>query len=167
VPQRTLVGRRRDQLTKAPDYGLSIRGRGQPLLVLPPTRIVVAVSSDAKAWRRAKAAGRLARRSPLALEAGGAAAMLLRAVGHGADKYRGGRGRTRSGCSAHRPDCLARVNSEMSTQIIPLKDRTDLRECSRILALETIRVSAAALGRRSSSADIPGSGSLKPSRQIA
>jgi hypothetical protein len=41
-------------------------------------------------------------------------------------------------------------NSEMSTQIIPLKDRTDLRECSRILALETIRVSAAALGRRSS-----------------
>jgi hypothetical protein len=31
-------------------------------------------------------------------------------------------------------------NSEMSTQIIPLKDRTDLRESSRILALETIRV---------------------------
>jgi hypothetical protein len=62
-----------------------------------------------RAWRRAKAAGRLARRSPLALEAGGAAAMLLRAVGHGADKYRGGRGRTRSSCSAHRPDCLARV----------------------------------------------------------
>jgi len=30
--------------------------------------------------------------------------------------------------------------SEMSTQIIPLKDRTDLRESSRILALETIRV---------------------------
>jgi hypothetical protein len=25
-----------------------MRGRGQPLLVLPPTRIVVAVSSDAK-----------------------------------------------------------------------------------------------------------------------
>jgi Haem-degrading len=31
-------------------------------------------------------------------------------------------------------------NSEMSTQIIPLKDGTDLRESSRILALETIRV---------------------------
>ena len=30
--------------------------------------------------------------------------------------------------------------SEMSTQIISLKDRTDLRESSRILALETIRV---------------------------
>jgi len=28
----------------------------------------------------------------------------------------------------------------MSTQIIPLKDRTDLPESSRILALETIRV---------------------------
>jgi hypothetical protein len=28
----------------------------------------------------------------------------------------------------------------MSSQIIPLKDRTDLRESSRILALETIRV---------------------------
>jgi bifunctional non-homologous end joining protein LigD len=31
-------------------------------------------------------------------------------------------------------------NSEMSTQIIALKDRTDLRESSRILALETIRL---------------------------
>jgi hypothetical protein len=31
-------------------------------------------------------------------------------------------------------------NSEMSSQIIPLKDRTDLRKSSRILALETIRV---------------------------
>ena len=31
-------------------------------------------------------------------------------------------------------------NSEMSTQIIALKDRTDLPESSRILALETIRV---------------------------
>ena len=31
-------------------------------------------------------------------------------------------------------------NSEMSSQIIPLKDRTDLRESSRILALKTIRV---------------------------
>ena len=31
-------------------------------------------------------------------------------------------------------------NSETSTQIISLKDRTDLREYSRILALETIRV---------------------------
>ena len=30
--------------------------------------------------------------------------------------------------------------SEMSTQIIPLKDRTDLQESSRILTLETIRV---------------------------
>ena len=30
--------------------------------------------------------------------------------------------------------------SEMSTQIISLKDRKDLRESSRILALETIRV---------------------------
>jgi len=30
--------------------------------------------------------------------------------------------------------------SEMSTQIILLKDRTDLRETSRILATETIRV---------------------------
>jgi hypothetical protein len=30
--------------------------------------------------------------------------------------------------------------SEMSSQIIPLKDRTNLRESSRILALETIRV---------------------------
>jgi hypothetical protein len=31
-------------------------------------------------------------------------------------------------------------NSETSTQIIPLKDRTDLPESSRILATETIRV---------------------------
>jgi hypothetical protein len=31
-------------------------------------------------------------------------------------------------------------NSEMSPQIIPLKDRTDWRESSRILATETIRV---------------------------
>src|SRR5258708_35357382 len=31
-------------------------------------------------------------------------------------------------------------NSEMSAQIIPLKGRTDLRESSRILATETIRV---------------------------
>jgi hypothetical protein len=31
-------------------------------------------------------------------------------------------------------------NSQMLPQIIPLKDRTDLRESSRILALETIRV---------------------------
>ena len=31
-------------------------------------------------------------------------------------------------------------NSEMSTQIIFLKGRTDLRESSRILALETIRL---------------------------
>jgi hypothetical protein len=31
-------------------------------------------------------------------------------------------------------------NSEMSSQSIPLKDRTDLWESSRILALETIRV---------------------------
>jgi hypothetical protein len=38
----------------------------------------------------------------------------------------------------------------MSWQIIPLKDRTDLRESSRILALETIRVRGAALGIRSS-----------------
>jgi hypothetical protein len=30
--------------------------------------------------------------------------------------------------------------SEMSPQIIPLKDRTDLREFSRILATETICV---------------------------
>jgi len=37
-------------------------------------------------------------------------------------------------------------NSEMSTQITSLKDRTDLRESSRILAFETIRVWAAALG---------------------
>jgi hypothetical protein len=34
----------------------------------------------------------------------------------------------------------------MSTQIISLKDRTDLRESSPILALETIRVWAAAPG---------------------
>ena len=32
---------------------------------------------------------------------------------------------------------------EMSSQIIPLKSRTDLRESRRILALETIRVRAA------------------------
>jgi hypothetical protein len=31
-------------------------------------------------------------------------------------------------------------NSEMSPQIISLKGRTDLRECSRIPATETIRV---------------------------
>jgi hypothetical protein len=31
-------------------------------------------------------------------------------------------------------------NSEMSSQIIPLKGRTDLRESSRIPALETTRV---------------------------
>jgi hypothetical protein len=31
-------------------------------------------------------------------------------------------------------------NSEMSSQIIPLKGRIDLRESSRILALETVRV---------------------------
>jgi hypothetical protein len=31
-------------------------------------------------------------------------------------------------------------NSEMWTQIIALKDRTDLRESSRILALETTRL---------------------------
>jgi hypothetical protein len=31
-------------------------------------------------------------------------------------------------------------NSEMSTQIISLKDRTDLRESSRIPASETVRV---------------------------
>jgi hypothetical protein len=30
--------------------------------------------------------------------------------------------------------------SEVSSQIIPLKDRTDLRESSRIRATETIRV---------------------------
>jgi hypothetical protein len=35
---------------------------------------------------------------------------------------------------------LEDLNSEMSTQIISLKDRTDLRESSRILALDTIRV---------------------------
>jgi hypothetical protein len=32
------------------------------------------------------------------------------------------------------------ILSEMSPQIIPSKDRTDLRESSRILATETIRV---------------------------
>jgi hypothetical protein len=32
------------------------------------------------------------------------------------------------------------LNSEMSSQIIPLKDRTDLRESSQIRATETIRV---------------------------
>jgi hypothetical protein len=37
-------------------------------------------------------------------------------------------------------------NSETSPQIISLKGRTDFRESSRILALETIRVRAAALG---------------------
>jgi len=31
-------------------------------------------------------------------------------------------------------------NSEMSSQIIPLKRRKDFRESSRILALETIRI---------------------------
>src|SRR5262245_66461268 len=36
--------------------------------------------------------------------------------------------------------------SEMSSQIIPLKGRTDSRESSRIPAAETIRVRAAALG---------------------
>src|SRR5215510_15883149 len=41
-----------------------------------------------------------------------------------------------------RTACLAweDSNSEMSTQIIPLKDRTDLRESIRILATESIRV---------------------------
>jgi len=45
------------------------------------------------------------------------------------------------------PDCGGRsvmsvptAISEMSTQIIPLKDRTNLRESSRIPAMETIRV---------------------------
>jgi hypothetical protein len=33
-----------------------------------------------------------------------------------------------------------RKNSEMSSQIIPLKDRTDLQESSRFPALETVRV---------------------------
>jgi hypothetical protein len=32
---------------------------------------------------------------------------------------------------------LIRSNSEMSSQIIPLKDRADLRESSRILATES------------------------------
>jgi hypothetical protein len=39
----------------------------------------------------------------------------------------------------------------MSAQNIPLKDRTDFQESSQILAGETIRVWAAARGKRSSS----------------
>jgi len=35
-----------------------MRGRGQPLLVSPPTQIVVAVSPDAKGVEEAKAAER-------------------------------------------------------------------------------------------------------------
>ena len=53
-------------------------------LVSPPTRIVVAVSPDAKGVEAAKAAEPLARRSPLALEAGGKAFRGLagRSLGH-------------------------------------------------------------------------------------
>jgi hypothetical protein len=39
---------RRGCASRAGDQGLSIRGRGQPLLVSPPPQIVVAVSPDAK-----------------------------------------------------------------------------------------------------------------------
>jgi hypothetical protein len=37
-------------------------------------------------------------------------------------------------------DLRRRANSEMSSQIIPSKGRTDLLESGRILATETIRV---------------------------
>jgi hypothetical protein len=39
---------RRGCASRAGDQGLSIRGRGQPLLVSPPPQIAVAVSPDAK-----------------------------------------------------------------------------------------------------------------------
>src|SRR5215471_12103868 len=42
--------------------------------------------------------------------------------------------------SAMRTETALPGNSEMSSQIIPLKSRVDLRETSRILATETIRV---------------------------
>src|SRR6516165_10002098 len=48
-------------------------------------------------------------------------------------------------------------NSEMSSQIIPLKGRTDLRESSRIPAMETIRVRAAAPGYAAQGWVLPGS----------
>jgi len=39
-----------------------------------------------------------------------------------------------------RPDCVADSNSEMSSQIIPLKARADSQDPSRIAAMETTRV---------------------------
>jgi hypothetical protein len=48
-------------------------------------------------------------------------------------------------------------NSEMSSQIIPLKSPTDFRGISRILATETVRVLAGVAETRSSGLVLPGS----------